>query len=109
MAVIDFRKLDKLKDEKVDIKKVSTIASEILTPDKKRDESEKQHFHWLKICLIWFMGISFTAIAFVVVYHLITPESWRWLKVAEIANLEKMFVTGIGAALIGKFGNKLVD
>jgi hypothetical protein len=54
-------------------------------------------------------GILIVWIAFTVTYHLVMPISSRWLTTEEVASLEKMFVTGIGAALIGKFGNKLVD
>ena len=88
---------------------ISTVGSEILSPDSKRDESEKTHFHWLKIILIWVFGIFLIAVSFVVVFHLLAPQCLRWLEETEVASLEKMFVTGIGAALIGKFGNKLVD
>jgi hypothetical protein len=107
MDEINLDKLIGLKLE--DDKEVSTIASEILTPDKKRVESEKANFHWLKIILIWVFGAFLVAVSFVVIFHLLAPHCWRWLKEPEVASLEKMFVTGIGAALIGKFGNKLVD
>lgn len=88
---------------------VSSIASEILSPDGVRNESEKTHFHWLKIILIWVFGFFLITVSFVVIYHLLAPVWLRWLEEKEVASLEKMFVTGIGAALIGKFGNKLVD
>jgi len=103
----DLSKLKTVKDEKS--KEVSDVATNILTPDKKRENTEKNHFHWLKICLIWMFGILIVWIAFTVTYHLVMPISSRWLTTEEVASLEKMFVTGIGAALIGKFGNKLVD
>jgi Co/Zn/Cd efflux system component len=88
---------------------VSPIASEILSPDSVRNENEKTHFHKLKIILIWIFGVFLIAVSFVVIFHLISPHCFRWLEETEVASLEKMFVTGIGAALIGKFGNKLVD
>ena len=104
----DLDKLKKITPPK-DEESVSDSAKFIFSPDAKRDNTEKNHFHYLKLCLIWLFGLLIGWISFTVVYHLVMPPDWRWLTIEEVASLEKMFVTGVGAALIGKFGNKLVD
>lgn len=102
--------LDDLKNIKPESSKgVSDVAEDILTPDKEKDNREKNHFHWVKISLIWVFGVLISVISIIVVFHLISPLHWRWLSIEEVTSLEKMFITGIGAALIGKFGNKLVE
>lgn len=107
---MDLSKLDELKNLNVEQEiEPSLIGKEILTPDGKRNESEKIHFHKVKIILIWLFGGYLIAISFVVVFHLIFSPCYRWLSPDEVASLEKMFFTGIGAGLVGKFGNKLIN
>nr|WP_314498683.1 hypothetical protein [uncultured Chryseobacterium sp.] len=70
---------------------------------------EKRTFHNVKIILIYTFGLYVVLISGVVIWHMLVTKSARWLSPEEIAALEKMFVTGIGAALLGKFGNKIAD
>lgn len=73
------------------------------------DRHENKTFHWVKIALIIIFGFYIVVLSAVVLFHLLAPVCWRWLSDGEVASLEKMFVTGIGAALLGKFGSKLAD
>jgi hypothetical protein len=73
------------------------------------DKNENKVFHWVKIVLILIFGLFVVILSAVVLFHLLAPCNWRWLSETEVASLEKMFVTGIGAALLGKFGNKLAN
>lgn len=73
------------------------------------DKRENNYFHFVKIALILVFGICILAISITLVLHLILPNDYRWLCKEEVASLEKLFVTGIGAGLLGKFGNKLTE
>lgn len=97
--------------------KIYEPTSAILKPSKLSQEElkelfksrEDKTFHWVKILLIYVFGLYIIIMSGVVLFHLLAPLKWRWLSETEVASLEKMFVTGIGAALLGKFGNKLAD
>lgn len=107
---MDLSNLDELKKLNIEQEmEPSSIGKDIISPDGKRNESEKSHFHKLKISLIWIFGFYLVAFSCVVVLHLILPPCYRWLTTDEVASLEKMFITGIGAGLVGKFGNKLIN
>lgn len=88
---------------------VSEKAKEVLTPDEKRKENEKTHIHRLSIGLLYVLASCAVVIALVVVSHLVLPEKYRWLTPIEIINLKSIFVSGVGGAILAKFGNKLVD
>lgn len=107
---IDFKKLEDLKAEKVEKNvPLSDVGEEILNPDKKRDDREKNQFHWVKIVFIWVLAICIIIIAIVLVLHLILPTERRWLSQDEVMTLKSIFVSGVGGAILGKFGNKLID
>lgn len=73
------------------------------------NRNENKAFHIVKIVLISIFGLYVIILSGILLFHLLAPSNWRWLPQQEIASLEKMFVTGIGAALLGKFGNKIAD
>ena len=73
------------------------------------ESREDKTFHWVKIVLICVFGLYVIVMSGVVLFHLLAPVKCRWLSEQEVTSLEKMFATGIGAALLGKFGNKLAD
>lgn len=87
------------------------------TPSKKSKKeqeelfanNENKAFHIIKIILISIFGLYIIIMSAVVLFHLLAPLDCRWLSSDEVSSLEKMFVTGIGAALLGKFGNKITD
>lgn len=88
---------------------ISEKAKEVLTPDEKRKENEKKHIHLLSIGLLYILAFCAVVIALVVVSHLVLSEKHRWLTPIEIINLKSIFVSGVGGAILAKFGNKLVD
>lgn len=73
----------------------------------KKDEENKRHA--IKIfALIFFAGIG-VAMIFVYVYHLLMPDSWRWLtpeEVAAIKDLALSIMTGVSVSLAIKFTTK---
>lgn len=73
------------------------------------EKRENKFFHWVKVILISLFGLYVASASLVLVWHMLLPECLRWLSKEEVASLEKLFVTGIGAGLIGKFGNKLTE
>jgi hypothetical protein len=44
-----------------------------------------------------------------VVLHLILPNKCRWLDTNELSYLKGLFASGIGGAILAKFGNKLIE
>lgn len=71
--------------------------------------SENKHFHWLRIIFIWVSGLLLIAVGIVMAWHFVAPDKYRWLSEVEISNLKSMATTGILAAVLGKFGNKLIE
>lgn len=86
-------------------------------PTRQSIEEEQKYFahhenkviHWVKRWLIRIFGFYIFIISAVLLYHMLFPAKWRWLDKNEVASMEKLFFTGIGAGLLGKFGNKLTD
>lgn len=76
---------------------------------KKEVKVKKKHLHWVKITFIWLIFGCVIITRVVVILHLIFPESCRWLPKDEIMNLKSMLVSGIGGAILTKFGNKIVQ
>jgi hypothetical protein len=107
MNTTDFSNIDNVEPETED--SISPSAVEILTPDEKRNNREKNHVHWAKLLFIWGLAMSALAILIVIVLHLLLPTSWRWLSTEDIAYLKGLFVSGIGGAILTKFGNKLTE
>lgn len=103
----DFSNIDSVDPESEN--SISPSAVEILTPDEKRNNREKNHVHWTKIVFIWGLAISALAILLVIVLHLLMPTPWRWLSVEDVAYLKGLFVSGMGGAILTKFGNKLAE
>lgn len=87
----------------------SIRAMDVFTPDDERKENEKKHIHWLTIMLLYGLVVFAVIIAVVVLWHLVVPEYLRWLKPNEIISLKSIFVSGVGGAILAKFGNKLVE
>lgn len=103
----DFSNIDRVEPESENSPSPSAI--EILTPDEKRNNREKNHVHWTRLLFIWGLAFSALAILLVIVLHLLIPTSWRWLSVDDVAYLKGLFFSGIGGAFLTKFGNKLVE
>lgn len=90
-------------------KNISPEAEDIFSPDQERNESEKQHFHNIKIFFLWSFMIGIAIIGFVILLHLILPEKCRWLPSNDIMNLKSILISGVGGAILTKFGNKLIE
>lgn len=105
----DFSKISNLEVSIPELKKelLSDTAKCVFTPDQQRKEHEKKHIHNLTIVLLWGLAMFATIIAFVVMLHLIFPKKWRWLTSEDVMGLKSIFVSGIGGAILAKFGNKL--
>lgn len=88
---------------------ISPPVREILTPDEKRNNREKNNFHLVKIGFIWVLAGSGMIVLITVVLHLILPNKCRWLDTNEITYLKGLFASGIGGAILAKFGNKLIE
>lgn len=88
---------------------ISPPVREILTPDEKRNNREKNQFHWAKVIFIWVLAICGMFVLITVALHLILPNKWRWLDTNEITYLKGLFASGIGGAILAKFGNKLIE
>nr|DAJ56938.1 MAG TPA: hypothetical protein [Caudoviricetes sp.] len=88
---------------------ISPPVREILTPDEKRNNREKNQFHWAKVIFIWVLAGSGIAVLITVVLHLILPNECRWLDTNETSYLKGLFASGIGGAILAKFGNKLIE
>lgn len=88
---------------------ISPPVREILTPDEKRNNREKNNFHWAKIIFIWALAGSGMIVLITVLLHLILPNKCRWLDTNEITYLKGLFASGIGGAILAKFGNKLIE
>jgi len=101
--------LDKVKNAKTESQKeeVSPQGKEILTPDLIRDEKQKGHIHNIKMICFYVIGFFVVYLAFVTVWHMSMPQQMRWLTRDESINLKGLFFTGVGAGILGKFGNKL--
>lgn len=105
----DFSKIDKIKIDVNQKEDLSDTAKNVFTPDEQRRESEKKHIHKLTIILLWGIVFSACIIGLVVVLHLVFPECLRWLSKEEVMNLKSIFVSGVGGAILAKFGNKLTE
>ena len=90
----DFSNIDRVEPESEN--SLSPSAIEILTPDEKRNNREKNHVHWTKIVFIWGLAISALAILLVIVLHLLMPTSWRWLSVEDVALPKRAICFGYG-------------
>lgn len=88
---------------------ISPPVREILTPDEKRNNREKNQFHWAKIIFIWALAVCGMIVLITVVLHLILPNKCRWLDTNELSYLKGLFASGIGGAILAKFGNKLIE
>lgn len=75
--------------------------------EHKKDEENKRHA--IKIfALIFFAGIG-VAMIFVYIYHLLMPDSLRWLtpdEVAAIKDLALSIMTGVSVSLAIQFTTK---
>lgn len=90
--------------EKSKIKDITEIENSV-----EFKTSENKHFHWLRIIFIWTSGLVLIATGLIMAWHFVAPEKWRWLSEAEITNLKNMATTGILAAVLGKFSNRLTE
>jgi len=101
--------LNKIKNAKTESKTEGTSAegADIISSDGKRSENEKSNLHNIKMCLFWIAGGLIVCMAIITAWHTLMPISCRWLSIEESSSLQKMFMTGVGAGLVGKFGNKL--
>jgi len=65
--------------------------------DKQLRQDKKQVVHGVWVKLVRIMGCGAIILFCVVLWHLLAPQSWRWLSPAETEHL----ATGFFASLIG--------
>lgn len=73
------------------------VREEMAKDDARLHQSKKRAVHCTWVWLVRIMGIGAIVLFLVVLWHLLAPESWRWLSPVEIENL----TTGFFSALIG--------
>ena len=79
----------------------SVTEKQVLDKMEREDaalhQGKKRAVHRAWVWLVTCMGWGAIALFIVVLWHLLLPESWRWLKQVEVEHL----ATGFFSALIG--------
>lgn len=61
--------------------------------DSRINTNEKKWQYQLRLGLSFFAVIMTVAIVGIFVFHMITPESWRWLSPEDLKNIRDLAVT----------------
>lgn len=73
------------------------FREEMAKDDARLHQGKKHAVHSAWVLLVRIMGIGAILLSLVVLWHLLAPESWRWLSPVETEHL----TTGFFSALIG--------
>lgn len=66
-----------------------------------RAERFKGHFESISICAIWAISIVVALFGLIWFWHLVTPDSWHWLKDPQIEKLQNIFAGIVLAGMLG--------
>ncbi len=73
------------------------VLAEMAKDDAALHQGKKKAVHRAWVWLVTCMGWGAIGLFVVVLWHLLAPEGWRWLKQVEVEHL----ATGFFSALIG--------
>lgn len=76
------------------------IEKRALVNESHRNEKFRDHFERIAITSLWIAAFIMLSVVFTWFWHLLTPESWHWMKPDAVAKLQS-FVTGGIIATIG--------
>lgn len=82
------------------------VREEMLRDDARLSQGKKRIVHGAWVWLVRCMGYGAVALLFVVLWHLLAPENWRWLKQEEVDHLTTSFFSvliGYMARSVQKF------
>lgn len=68
--------------------------------DKPWDLNEARCLSWVRIGLLLFGAISSVTTITIVLWHLLTPTSWRWLSTTDLDRLSNFALSIVAGLLI---------
>ncbi len=94
----DRSKLQKTKEE-----------TELFDFDEENKRAKNKHKHRIFIGSLYFLWGTAIVVVLIRVYHFLAPTSLYWLDADQIQALDKLVFSGTIGALLGRYGNKLLE
>ena len=81
--------------------------TELFEEENKR--AKNKHRHRIFIGSLYFLWIVALIVIVIRVYHFLAPTYLFWLDANQIQALDKLVFSGAIGALLGRYGNKLLE
>ncbi len=91
---------------KVEVSSEASYEHKAFVKKHKRDETTKDHLHYVFVALIWVAFLAFIAVFFIRVIHFVLPEGWQWLSDEQVQGIDKLIFSGAIGGFIGRYFKK---